>query len=70
MEPIVLLTYVFSFYLGYNIVNDIHDYFKIMNAISVVSLQVTQLKYMQADLLENIKKDLKELKDSNNLKDL
>ena len=56
MEPIVLLTYVFSFYLGYNIVNDIHDYFKIMNAITAVSLQVTQLKDMQAELLENIQR--------------
>ena len=56
MEPIALLTYVFSFYLGYNIVNDIHDYFKIMNAITAVSLQVTQLKDMQAELLENIQR--------------
>ena len=56
MEPIVLLTYVFSFYVGYNIVNDIHDYFKIMHAISAVSLQVTQLKDMQAELLENIQR--------------
>lgn len=65
MEPIVLLTYVFSFYLGYNIVNDIHDYFKIMNAITAVSLQVTQLQEnllnANKELLENIKKDLKEL---------
>jgi hypothetical protein len=62
MEPIVLLTYVFSFYVGYNIVNDIHDYFKIMNAITAVSLQVTQLKDMQSELLENIKNELKELR--------
>ena len=34
MEPIVLLTYAFSFYAGYNIVNDMLDYFKIMNANS------------------------------------
>lgn len=62
MEPIVLLTYVFSFYAGYNIVNDMLDYFKMMNAIAAVSLQVTQLKDMQAELLENIKNELKNLK--------
>ena len=56
MEPIVLLTYAFSFYAGYNIVNDMLDYFKIMNAITAVSLQVTQLKDMQAELLENIQR--------------
>jgi hypothetical protein len=70
MEPIVLLTYAFSFYAGYNIVNDMLDHFKMMNAISEVRLQITQLKDMQADLLENIKKDLKELKKLNDLKDL
>jgi len=64
MEPIVLLTYAFSFFLGYNIVNDILDHFKMMNAITAVSLQVTQLQETllnaNKELLENVKANISE----------